>query len=437
MATDVRRIIDIMSSSDGLTLVSSWFARIMTVSVSLVTIPVMLGSLSVAEYAIYAILVGLNLWFALMDFGMGKANQNSIVIKLVKGESISDLIVTTNLLLGIVAVIVLFALWCVKYPAGDFLFRSASSIGGAEKSTYFFIGASLMLVAGCSGVVVKQWYGLGQGYIGNFIVFISQLITLLGCLYVSRQAGVEGKLLGFIIFYFFPIALLLCLSVGGLWGVNYFKGGRFRLTVAFGIIREARGFFVLGFMSAFVLGFDYIILSQYVSVEDITVYSIAARLFSAVYIMFNVVLLVLWPRLTRLSATGRLDKLRKGIRSAIVVGCVYVFISTSMLLLFGNKLLSMIGEEGVSLPTALLLLFGMYYFVRVWVDVFSTLLQSQGELWNLYWAIPLQVVISIGLQVLLVQSLSYYGVLIAVMLSYLLTMAWVLPMSARKFLVSK
>lgn len=415
------------------TVVSSWIARSATIVVSLITIPLMLGTLSVEEYAVYAITASLNMWLALSDFGMGKAIQNSVAAKSARSESVCDVIVTTNILLLGTAAVAVAVLYSCSRPASEFLYRHAMTVRAEEKERIFFIGASLMAITGCSSAVFREWYALLKGYVGNLVTALAHLGVLLGCIIVASSGFHGDRLYAFIVASFLPVSFCSLAAIAFMTIHHYRLGGRFRWGLASEAIRQGRAFFCIGALSSLALGLDYIIISQFLDPEAIVTYNIAARIFAAAYVMYGAILLALWPALTRHAVQGNLIEFSRITRRALLSGVWYMGITTLVALFAINDLIRMlVADKSIVIPALLVCLFGGYYVIRVWTDVFSTVLHSQSDLATMYWIVPLQALIAVAVQLALVSRLSYYAVVAGLIVSFSSTVAWVLPMRARR-----
>jgi O-antigen/teichoic acid export membrane protein len=428
-----KKVLHHLGTGNGITILSSWVARLTTVAVSLFTIPIMLKALTLDEFAIFAIVSGLNLWLVLSDLGIGKAVLNEVVVTMTKKKCVDDLLLSINVIILITIIAISLIIFSLSGNLAEILFRS-SNISLEDKSEILLIAATLMAVSGSAGVVFKEWYAVSKGYIANIIVIFSQLITLTGCVIISTNDGINDKLFWFVFVSFFPIASISFIGLLVKTIIHFYLGGRFNLYCVKGILGHAKGFFIIGLMSAGVLGFDYIILSQYVNAEEIAVYNVVARFFSAIYVMFSVILLVLWPNLTRYAEAEDWRSFNKYTYSSILIGCAYIAIITILSMIFGNIVLQLIVDDKLEIPLLLFLCFGGYYLIRVWSDVHFTLLQSQSDLKILFWVTPVQAILSVSLQVILVYYWSYYGIILGVLLSYIGTVVWILPVSSRRYL---
>ena len=84
-------------------------------------------------------------------------------------------------------------------------------------------------------------------------------------------------------------------------------------------------------------------------------------------------------------------------------------------------------KEQLTIPYTFVMLLGLYHIVIAWVHGFGIPLQSMSDINTLIAWTPIQAILSISLQLILVQSFGMYGITLGMMLSFILTMAWVLP----------
>jgi O-antigen/teichoic acid export membrane protein len=74
-----------------------------------------------------------------------------------------------------------------------------------------------------------------------------------------------------------------------------------------------------------------------------------------------------------------------------------------------------------------LMIIGIYQMLRVWTDTFAMVFQSMSLLKPFWIIVPIQSAISLGAQIVFVPSFGLYGIYIALICSFVLTVSWFLP----------
>jgi hypothetical protein len=88
--------------------------------------------------------------------------------------------------------------------------------------------------------------------------------------------------------------------------------------------------------------------------------------------------------------------------------------------------------SGIAVSATLIVGFGIYYSIRVWTDTLAIVLQSMTKLLPLWLSVPVQAALSIGVQWYCVPRYGLYGVLAGLIVSFVLTVAWVFPLVIRR-----
>jgi O-antigen/teichoic acid export membrane protein len=182
---------------------------------------------------------------------------------------------------------------------------------------------------------------------------------------------------------------------------------------------------------------DYIVMSQFLTNHEITNYSIISKLFILFFYIYTTILATLWPQLTYYYSLGKKEMIISSIKKALMFGFVLVVMSTLIFCYFNKEVLKLIAPDfDTALPIGLILLFGVYNLVRTWTDTFATFLQSSNKFSVLLYATPLQAMISVVTQILLVKQYGSFGIITGLIASFLLSVSWILPLKTH-YILSK
>jgi O-antigen/teichoic acid export membrane protein len=132
------------------------------------------------------------------------------------------------------------------------------------------------------------------------------------------------------------------------------------------------------------------------------------------------------------SVNKKVDLIRTNIKKNILFGILIFTIFTLIIIFLGDEILGLITNIKISLPINLICLIGFYFMIRVWTDMFAIVLQSVNYLRPLWIFTPIQALISISLQVYFSLKFGVIGIVIALILSFLITVSWALPFFAYK-----
>jgi O-antigen/teichoic acid export membrane protein len=409
--------------------VSAWLSKIASAGSQFVAINLITKYLGTDNYAIFSLLTGLNMWFMLGDMGLGFSMQNRISERrALSNDYTADLIVGFSI--GLIAFVVLFLVLCgYSSEIGAKYLQQFSCLSLHKKESYFMVASLLLLATTFGGMIYKVWYAEQRGYIANLFMAIGSICSLIG-VWLVVQSQVTDMVFWCLIAYLTPPMLLsFCAAIGRLARAkNLFKIARNYDEYSL-FLTKAIGFWGLAAMSTFVLSVDMIVLSQYVTPQQIVGYTITSKFFGLAMTIYVAVLMALWPVCSELVAKDQWSEAIKLAKKHIFWGIALI---VSITFLFGvlkvQVLRVMIGsgnEPAVSLP--FILLMGCYHVIRVWTDTFSMLIQSSNSLRCLWLWVPIQGVINILLQILLVPRIGIAGIAVALIASFLLTVSWMLP----------
>ena len=403
---------------------SGWGSRAVSAVVQIALIRVVVRTLGADQYAAFAVLCALTTWFLLADLGLGFSLQNELSERIALGKAYGSLIrrvvsVTFGLLL-----FELVSLLALSYWAGGRLLREFPFLDAQGKYIVFFTASSLLLVAGLGQVAYKIWYGEQKGYLSNILPAAGQLLGLgAAILAVHLCKSLEGIFFA----YLLPSAIVGLLSLTRLWlrtatdeAVNY-EWWR-------PLLRKAAGFAVIGVAAAFVLQVDLLIVSQFLPPRQIATYAIISRIFSFAFLIYNSALLALWPVCAEHLAVNEWTPVYRYMRYYISGGGLFFVIFTIGVAAKMKFIASLIAPgAALGVSSSVILLFGILYLLRVWTDTFAMVLMSKSIFLPMWIGTPIQAMLSVVFQIVLIPRLGLGGAVIGVIGSFLLTVSWMLP----------
>jgi O-antigen/teichoic acid export membrane protein len=196
----------------------------------------------------------------------------------------------------------------------------------------------------------------------------------------------------------------------------------------FALYKRAAGFFFLSISAAFVLQVDYLVISQFLSPQMVAAYAVIAKIFAFVFVLYNAALQSIWPICAEKIVRHEWNVVRQLIVSYLALGFFLVCVFTGVIIWKGQLITAILAPNtGIIISPTLAFSFGFYYLIRIWADTLAMVLQSMNKLLSLWIAVPVQGFLSASLQWYLVPRYEILGVIAALVLSFLLTVAWVFP----------
>jgi len=412
---------------------SAWISRIIVALIQLASIRLLMDSIGLEKYAVFALLTGLMGWFILAEMGIGVSTQNYISESRAENKSCDAIIAASGAVALLLLCITIIALYFISPYLAPVLLKQFLFLSELEKIKLFFITGSLFIGFGIGGVAYKVWYAEQRGYRANIIFALSHVIGFIGLLFV-RGAPVEDRLLLSLVAFVAPTALLpLTVLIGQQMRKASWNGRTNIANQHVEIIKRGFYFWLFSVMAAGVLQIDYIVMSQFLTPHDIAAYLIATRIFGLALFIYTSVLMALWPLFAELLVKREWLTVTQYLKKYLIVGLVYMAVCTVLLTWLMPEVLKILAtKEIIILPLSFILLLGIYHMLRVWTDTFSMTLQSMNDLKPFWIYVPVQAALSIGLQWTLAPVFGLNGIVMGLIASYIFTVMWALPLSVKK-----
>lgn len=420
-----------------LTLGSSWLARILALASQLLSIPLMTRALGVEQYALIAYMISLFNWMVIFELGLSSSVQNLISERIASDQQYTDILIGSAAISSVALAVGIPFLWIVCTHFHDVLIPGFEFISQERKITLLHFCVAIGMVWAYSLIVQKIYYAQNKGYLVNVALAINSLLTYLGLLVVNstESLSMQDKTTTM----FVVLIGLPCLSMGLLGWLTYrsiqfvnFSLSRIVATCK-QIFQRAWGFAALTFFAAVVLQADYYFIAQYLQERDIAMYSILSKLFLGAFAFYTAVLMAAWSRFTRLRMLNQQEKISNIILLFMVFGVCLICVFAFTLFLFSREIFSyFLSHAEFQISIHLLLLMTLYFCIRIVCDTYSIYFQSISRTKILVISAGVQAVISPMLQYYFVQTYGMHGIVIALILTFALTVLWWFPYQYRK-----
>lgn len=405
---------------------STWLSRIVTAGVSFFVVRLLTDLLGEDGYAAYSILAGLLGWFALGDFGLASTVQNRVAQRRAAGQPHGAVIVYAVRLLGLLWVPLALILWSASEAIGAALLQ-ASGFAIADARRYFLITAGLLSVSAVSHLAYRVWYGEQRGYLANGITALSAVVGLLLLSLVSR-GGPSDPMASSLLAMLGTPALLGAISLGLVYRRARRDRTEFASSDRAAMVRKSGEFWIFGLMGGLVLHIDIIIISQTLPASDIALYAVLRKFYDIGQVLYAAVLLALWPTWTELTAKGDWATAQRYLVRYLALGMLGSVALSLVMLFVAPTLLDLLAPSLQLRPSrGLLVVLGAVAAARVWTTTWAVALQSVDEVRILWLSAPVQAIINGALQLYMAHRWGLEGLLLGMLVSYLVTTAWILP----------
>jgi O-antigen/teichoic acid export membrane protein len=413
---------------------SNWVSRAGSVIAQLVCLPLLTTLLKPAEFAAYAIAVSLLTWYQLTDWGVGNTVQNGIVEARALEQEVGPFIAVAGLIggmtLGIAAGLIL--------PLANLLDRMLFSnlhLPTESGIPTMMALSGLMLVCNALGTVAaKILYALQKGVYANLLTLVNSLGFLALLWGVAQNVSPGNVLLASVLAYTGPMAVTGLAALAYLC-VRYAHWNWSAISNIFHKIRaRAWRFWLFALLAAATLNVDYLIMSRTLVAEEIAAYNVLFRIFWVGMALYSGLLGATWPLFTAMGVRGDRVGVERHVRLYLLIGMTGLLIGTAVAALGLPTLLRWLAP-GLSIKISILTLalFSAYIGLRIWTDTYAIALQALSEITVFLKVVPIQASLSISLQWILAKKLGIDGILLGLILSFIFTVAWLLPLKLRDY----
>lgn len=412
---------------------SNWISRIGLIAAQLIGLPLLTTLLSPAEFAAYAIAVSLVAWYQLSDLGFGSSVQNHIAEARARGGEVGHFVAAAGLMGGVT----LFVAAALLLPLSgllDHLLLGKLNLP-PQTSTRLMLGFSGVLLLGnaLGTIAAKMLYALQKGIYANLLSLFNSLAFLALLWGLVRQVEPEHRLLASVLCYTAPLgltglaALIWLCARHARWDWLAVKG-HFRT-----LCPRAWRFWVFALMGSATLNVDYLIMSRTLAAEEIAAYSVLFRIYFGGMSLYSGLLTATSPLFSAMGVHGDRAGIERHIHFYLIVGLGSLLAGSVAIAPVLPWILRWLAPGlSIQVPIPTLVLFSIYIGLRIWADTYAVALQALSEVGVFLKIVPVQAFISITMQWALAKQLGINGILLGLMLSYVLTVAWVSPWKLRR-----
>ena len=397
-------------------------------AISLVSIPIILNALGVERYAFFTILINIAGWFSLIDFGVGQSLQNFISESRAKKSDHAELVISAVLIGFTISLISLFLLLTLNKWASLIVLTNFINITVEEKTLSFLWVGVISIFGAFGSLIYRIWYAEHKGFRVSFFGFAAAALSFL-IIFTIKNYEFNYKPIIFALCSLTPLALL---SVAALFlkvrhNLKYILN--FNLIYIKRIAIRAQSFFSFNLLAALIIQVDLLFLARYVDAEEIVIYSVGTKIFSIVSFFTGSLLQAFWPNCSESLTKGKRDDVLIFIEKYLIFTLFFLVMFSSTVYFFTEQIISMFRfDYDLKIQKQVILLFFILFLIRAWTDVFSMVLQSINDMRYIFYTTLSQAAFVICFMSYFVPRYGMTGALISLILSWLLSVAWMLPL---------
>jgi O-antigen/teichoic acid export membrane protein len=420
-----------MNQNNILIVSVAWIGKVVNAISTLLVIRVIATNQGVDYASVFIVLTGLLGWYVLADFGIGSSIQNFISESRALHRSYKQYIrlaTDAGILLLLIGVGLCYLL---SDEVGGMLLGNFLFLSQREMASLFFISAVFYIAITVGSIGYKIWYAEQLGYLANVIPAIGAVLGLM-LVYFVQQSDLENKIFVSLIAYLSPLAGASLASLFYRIQFNE-KTPRLEWGVACKVLSRGASFFLMSLTQAIIVNIDFIILAMFASSKDILIYGIISRLFGFATFFYTSIYTGLWPRFTELITKKDWNLVRKILWLSFAFSVCLILCFSILLFLMADQIIAFLAPgENIQVTRTLIALLTVYHLVIAWVHGYGIVLQSMSDTRLFLLWMPIQAVINLVLQVILVPIFGLNGLVVGMTLSFILTLVWILPFRVQK-----
>lgn len=412
---------------------SNWIARACTILIQLISIPLLTRSLGAEQFAVYAVTISLISWYMLFDPGIGNAVQN-FISESNAISSDSDAHIANGLVIAFASILIgASALLLLAPYLATLLFSRIATLTQTSVTSLLLVSGVLLLSAVIGNVCTKILYALGRGITANVIALSTNIVSFLALLFSLLFLPKEAWLFTAVLAYAAPMGIAGLVIAMWLFFRIPPRKRRLDYPLMWQICRRGAGFWFVSAIGALVFNLDYIILAQSATATEISEYNILQKVFGTAMTFYSGLLSASWPYWSQSMAQGKISAVLKSMRQYLLYGMAAIAVLTASLTIFREYLFELLlPQSRLSATSITVALFGMFIASRIWIDTYSTLLLATNDTKFIIYFAPVQAVLSIALQLWLTRFYGLNGILLALIISAVLTAVWLLPLRVHR-----
>lgn len=402
---------------------SSLVTKLLTVAISLVSVPLTIGYLGVERYGAWVTIGAVLTWMNLTDFGLGTGLANAVTADAHRDRPDLVRMHISNFILlvggiGIVMAAVAGLVWTAVDWGGFLGVHGASAV--TELNRALAIAFALFLVRMPLSMASKVYIAYQEGHLGNRWTALGSVLGLCGLIAVTQLRG--G--LPMLVFAIYGIGVIVD-AISALWLFLHHRPDvrphwREIRPAAFAQIASVGGqFFVLTVMALVTFQSDTIVIAHYLGAGKVPSYSIPYQLFNYAVLPQAMAFPYLWSAFTEAITRGDLPWVRRAFTLYVFGSVALTALVALVMLAISRPFIGWWTHGNVEPTLPLLSLMAGWAVINAFSGAISCLLAAASHLRNQLVYSALATAANLGLSIFLVQRIGVAGVIAATVGSYL------------------
>lgn len=410
----------------------SYISILVSSIIGLYSIPIAINYFNTEVYAIWILTTSIIAYLSVSSFGIPTASS-AIISKSLNFDYQKKVIIKSILALCLISclLLTLFSVIYFTYPNWPSILGDFSEENSDLAAAVFAIMIVGFLLYSPLQIIITTFSSFQLTYLTKIYQLMIIVLNFIVLLYVVKnECSVIGLAFITIASNMFVHLIALCHLF------LYFKNSSdekernsesdiLKIKTVF---RNGFPFFSIGLASTIVWGTDNLVISHFIGLDEVVVYSIAFKLFTTGFILFTVFSSVMFPMYGKFYSLSRWDKIQKLYNlnlSILPVVASFIWLGG---VLFGSEIISLwLGDTKLFGGVLLFYFLGGYGVVLSVVNTYANLLSGLNFVNNTVKISWLEALLNIFLSILFAKMIGIAGVAFGTLLASILAPFIFLP----------
>lgn len=418
---------------------SNFLARIVTLFVRLLTVPLALSYLGKQQYGLWAAITAVVTWIVLFDFGI----VNGLVNGLSEANGQDNKIMATKLVSTAFFILIavasvagcVFVILAPIIPWDD-VFGARGTVD-ADLVRWSVIAAVVPILFGFPLSIVRQIYaGYQKTYVANLFTVVGSVLTLLALIAAAKW---DVKLPLYILVL--GMVNVITLSMNFVFLVKFempWLLPRIKCVSrpAFDrLMTTSVPLFLFQIGSLLVNQSQFLILAHVSGLGTVAEYSIVNSLYVGLMSVIALTTASFLPPFRESVERGDRTWMTKGFRRMLVLRMGMAAIVALLILVAGNRILQIwLSSSELAFGFGVWMMLAVLILAATWSSAFSDLLRIMDVIWVQVGTVLINGIFVVLLTYILVPSMSVFGALLAAAFFSAVCLSWLMPVIARPIL---
>ena len=416
---------------------TSFFVRAITAAISFVVLPITVRYLGNEGYGLMTTIGAVVGWLQFSSLGIGLGLQNALTDETARGHTAAQKELVSTAVFSLLGIgLFLVAAGLIIFPHIDWLrvFPPTTSRFTAEipwTVLVVFLGFASTIVL---GFVVPIYAARLELHVANIQTLTTSVLSLLGTFLAVYN---DWGLFGVVVCTIGVTALIQWLFA--LWTL-YGRGiadirpqlSKMTRTAAHRIYKNGFNFLLLQICSIAFFQIDAFLIAHFLTIDQVTPYSVAQKVFIQMDGVFGIVIGSLWSAYGNAKAQGDFSWIQRTHGKMVRAFVLFFGLLSVFMILFGHGLLKWWVGAAATPSTILIAGVAAYFCARSWTALHAMLLNGLDVVRPQVWNLALTAVLTLGLDLFLVTRLGPLGLAVGGFIAFTISGAWYLPYLAAK-----